>query len=234
MFGFSVFKKNSMLFLSPCFHFRLKICFRNYVPFTMKSSKKFLIFDQNVKKKQRLRAALDKTEAKKANYLKEEVAKRLVERLMFIKKKTKVIFDFGSGAGHIASCLSDEKNNDQFLGKIERLIMADVSEDIFDDDNLSNIRDFIVEKVCLNNEIPSFSENSIDIVITNLYMHWINDLPGLLKQIKYILVPDGVFLGSMFGGDTLFELRTSLQLAEQERKGGISARVSPMAGNIIK
>ncbi|KTW31476.1 hypothetical protein T552_00119 [Pneumocystis carinii B80] len=233
-----------MFFLSPYFHlhkkshyfrfslnkiYRLKTCLRSYVPFTVESSKKFLIFDQNVKKKQRLRAALDKIEAKRADYLKEEVAKRLVERLMFIKKKIKVIFDFGSGAGYIASYLSQEKNKNQFLGKIERLIMADVSEDIFDNDNLSNICDFIVEKVCIDNEIPSFSENSMDIVITNLYIHWINDLFNLFKQIKYILVPDGVFLGSMFGGDTLFELRTSLQLAEQERKGGIGARVSPMA-----
>lgn len=40
--------------------------------------------------------------------------------------------------------------------------------------------------------------------------------------------PDGLFLGALFGGDTLFELRTSLQIAEVEREGGISPRVSPM------
>ncbi len=49
-------------------------------------------------------------------------------------------------------------------------------------------------------------------------------------QIKEALKPDGVFLGALFGGDTLFELRTSLQLAEVEREGGISPHVSPMAG----
>jgi NADH dehydrogenase [ubiquinone] 1 alpha subcomplex assembly factor 5 len=42
------------------------------------------------------------------------------------------------------------------------------------------------------------------------------------------LKPDGLFLGALFGGDTLFELRTSLQIAEVEREGGISPRVSPM------
>ena len=47
-------------------------------------------------------------------------------------------------------------------------------------------------------------------------------------QICRSLKPDGVFIASMFGGDTLFELRTSMQLAELEREGGVSPRVSPM------
>lgn len=74
---------------------------------------------------------------------------------------------------------------------------------------------------------------------------------GVLKQIQRALKPDGVFMGSMIGGDTLFELRyahffrfsgsgrradvwcrTALQLAEQEREGGISPRISPMAGKL--
>jgi hypothetical protein len=53
---------------------------------------------------------------------------------------------------------------------------------------------------------------------------------GVLVQIREALKPDGVFIGALFGGDTLFELRTSLQLAETEREGGISPHVSPMAG----
>lgn len=212
--------------------YRFKISLlRNYGSFVQNNTKRFVVFDKNVKKKQRLRAIFDKIESRKVDYLREEVARSLVERLMFIKKKNETIFDLGSGAGHIASCLFQEKNKyeDQLSGKIGRLIMADVSEDIFNRDDLSEIRDFILEKVCIKDEILLFPENSMDVVITNLYMHWINDLPGLFKQIKSILVPDGVFLGSMLGRDTLFELRTSLQLAEQERKGGIGARVSPMS-----
>lgn len=48
-----------------------------------------------------------------------------------------------------------------------------------------------------------------------------------LFQIHYVLKPDGVFIGAMFGGDTLYELRCSLQLAETEREGGFSPHVSP-------
>ncbi|KAG8904764.1 NADH dehydrogenase [ubiquinone] 1 alpha subcomplex assembly factor 5 [Tulasnella sp. 403] len=73
--------------------------------------------------------------------------------------------------------------------------------------------------------IPRASQ---DAVVSCLSLHWVNDLPGALIQIREVLKPDGVFVGAMFGGDTLFELRTSLQLAEVEREGGISPRVSPM------
>jgi NADH dehydrogenase [ubiquinone] 1 alpha subcomplex assembly factor 5 len=54
----------------------------------------------------------------------------------------------------------------------------------------------------------------------------------VLVQIKEALASDGVFIGAILGGDTLFELRTSLQLAETEREGGISPHVSPMAGTL--
>ncbi|XP_013840540.1 arginine-hydroxylase NDUFAF5, mitochondrial isoform X3 [Sus scrofa] len=60
-----------------------------------------------------------------------------------------------------------------------------------------------------------------------LCLHWVNDLPRALEQIHYVLKPDGVFIGAMFGGDTLYELRCSLQLAETEREGGFSPHVSP-------
>ncbi|KAJ3057693.1 NADH dehydrogenase [ubiquinone] 1 alpha subcomplex assembly factor 5, partial [Podochytrium sp. JEL0797] len=65
--------------------------------------------------------------------------------------------------------------------------------------------------------------------MSSMSMHWVNDLPGALIQIRKCLKPDGVFLGAMVGGETLFELRTSLQLAQIEREGGVAPHVSPMA-----
>lgn len=71
--------------------------------------------------------------------------------------------------------------------------------------------------------------NEYDLVLSNLSLHWTNDLPGALAYINHMLKPDAPFLGSMLGGDTLYELRTSLQLAEQDRRGGLSPHVSPLA-----
>ena len=73
-----------------------------------------------------------------------------------------------------------------------------------------------------------FEENSVDCVISNLALHWVNDLPGIMVKINHALVPDGLFLAAMLGGDSLYELRGSIQLAEQERKGGVAPHISPM------
>ena len=55
-------------------------------------------------------------------------------------------------------------------------------------------------------------------------LHWVNDLPRALSEVCRVLKPDAPLIGAMFAGDTLFELRCSLQLAELEREG-VSERV---------
>ena len=87
----------------------------------------------------------------------------------------------------------------------------------------------ITRHVLVDEESLPFAPNSFDLVLSSLSLHWVNDLPGVLARINRLLRPDCPFVGAMLGGDTLFELRTSLQLAEQERRGGLSPRVSPLA-----
>ncbi len=66
-----------------------------------------------------------------------------------------------------------------------------------------------------------------ELAVSLLSMQWLNDLPGVLAQIKRLLKPDGLLLAAMIGGDTLSELRDALASAESEAEGGISPRVSP-------
>lgn len=72
-------------------------------------------------------------------------------------------------------------------------------------------------------------EGQVDLVVNLLGLHWANDLPGALTQIRRALKPDGLFFGSLFGAATLKELRASLTQAELEINGGAQARVSPFA-----
>ena len=78
-------------------------------------------------------------------------------------------------------------------------------------------------------EFLPFAANSFDLIISNLNLHGTNDLPGTLIQIKNTLKPDGLFIATLLGGETLYELRQSLQQAEMELTGGITPRVSPVA-----
>jgi SAM-dependent methyltransferase len=68
---------------------------------------------------------------------------------------------------------------------------------------------------------------SLDLVISALALQFVNDLPGVLAQIRRALRPDGLLLAAMIGGDTLTELRQSFAAAESECEGGVSPRVAP-------
>ena len=87
----------------------------------------------------------------------------------------------------------------------------------------------LVREVLADEEQLPYGANTFDAVLSSLSMHWINDLPSVLAQINNVLKPDAPFIGAMFGGDTLYELRSSLQLADVERRGGVSPHISPLA-----
>ncbi len=115
--------------------------------------------------------------------------------------------------------------------RVGELVAAESSQTLLyrDADLDFNSKINITRHVLEDEESLPFDPESFDLVISSLSMHWINDLPGILSKINSMLKPDCAFIGAMLGGDSLFELRTSLQLADQERRGGISPHVSPLA-----
>ncbi|CEG68798.1 Putative S-adenosyl-L-methionine-dependent methyltransferase [Rhizopus microsporus] len=179
----------------------------------------FYVFDRHAKRLQKDRAAYNVEESRTVDYLKDEIAARVADRLLDIKKDFDTVVDLGSGSGHIIKHATKDM--------MKKLIMCDMSEKaLFRDKDV--VYEVPVERLQVDEENLPFPENSLEAVVSSLSLNWVNDLPGTLIQIKNSLKPDGVFIGAMFGGDTLFELRTSLQLAELERQNGISPRVSPM------
>lgn len=76
-------------------------------------------------------------------------------------------------------------------------------------------------------ETVPFEPESLDLVVSLLSLQAMNDIPGMLIQIRRALRPDGLFLGAFAGAGTLFELRESLLAAETELYGGASPRVTP-------
>jgi SAM-dependent methyltransferase len=70
---------------------------------------------------------------------------------------------------------------------------------------------------------------SLDLAVSALAFQFVNDLPGVLAQIRRALKPDGLLLAALIGGDTLNEFRQSFAAAEAEREGGVSPRVAPFA-----
>nr|CAD7432827.1 unnamed protein product [Timema monikensis] len=151
------------------------------------------------------------------DYLKEEVGYRLADRVFDIKRKFRVAANLGCGRGYVSKHIVPES--------VDELIMCDLSPTWLEQAQCS--RQIGVQKKVVDEENLPFQPESLELVISSLSLHWVNDLPGAFSQIWRSLKSDGVFMAAVFGGDTLFELRSSLQLAELERCGGIAPHISP-------
>lgn len=146
------------------------------------------------------------------NFLKQEVAERLADRLQDIRRTFPLALDLGSHCGDLSHILTDKSG-------IEKLVQSDLSFKM-----MQQARGL---RLVADEEALPFSANKFDLVISALSLHWVNDLPGTFVQIRQALKPDGLFLACLLGGSTLNELRQSLLLAEAEILGGISPRISP-------
>ena len=82
-------------------------------------------------------------------------------------------------------------------------------------------------RVVADEEALPFADHTLDLLVSGLSLQAVNDLPGVLVQIRRALKPDGLFLAALLGGNTLTELRLSFAVAESELEGGVSPRVAP-------
>ena len=173
---------------------------------------------------------------------------RLCERLLDINRNFDKVLDFGANACNIARVLaqpdpdaeSTRPVKEPIGTKIGSLVCADTSETLlYRDQELPFNKELDITRHVLHNpEYVPYEPSTFDLVLSSLSLHWINDLPSVLTQINTCLKPDTPFIAAMSGGDSLYELRGSLQLAEQERLGGIGTHTSPLAdvrdvGNLL-
>jgi SAM-dependent methyltransferase len=81
--------------------------------------------------------------------------------------------------------------------------------------------------VAADEEFLPFGAGSFELVVASLSLHWVNDLPGALVQLRRCLAPEGLLLASLPALGSLAELRSALAEAELALTGGVSPRVSP-------
>ena len=173
------------------------------------------VFDRRAVLRHRVRAALDHGAH---DFLDREIAERLADRLADIKRNFPLALDLGSRDGAVARAF--ESTGVRKARGIQTMIHADGALDL--------AARAPAPSVVADEEGLPFAEDSLDLVLSNLTLHWVNDLPGALVQINRALRPDGLFLAALLGGDTLHELRAAFEAAELEVEGGVSPRVSPL------
>lgn len=169
------------------------------------------LFDRALVQRHRERAAARFHEY---DFLFREVGERLADRLDDVTRAFPLALDLGCHAGELADSLAGR-------GGIQTLVQSDLSP--------AMARQGSGLTVVADEEQLPFAPESFDLIVSNLSLHWVNDLPGALTQIRQALKPDGLFIATLFGGGTLPELRTALAEAEDAEEGGWSPRVSPFA-----
>jgi SAM-dependent methyltransferase len=159
------------------------------------------------------RALLDRRRARAlrlgpADFLLRRTADDLCDRLIAVKRRFPIAVEIGSPLPFLA----------------ERLQASGQVGQIFRMDRVATDADLIGGE-----ELLPFRAESLDLVVSALVLQFTGDLPGAFVQIRRALKPDGLFLATFLGGETLTELRASFAAAESELAGGASPRVAPFA-----
>jgi SAM-dependent methyltransferase len=172
------------------------------------------LFDRRLHRQRLDRAAPDFAAA---DFLKVRAAGDMVERLEIILREFPVCVDLGSRNGAFSALLAQSDAR----AKIGMVIETDLSG--------AMLGQRPGHRLQIDEETLPFAPASLDLVVSSLALHWVNDLPGTLIQVRRALKPDGLFLGAIFGGQTLTELRQCLIQAESDLTGGAGLRIAPFA-----
>ena len=173
------------------------------------------VFNRRAVRRHRDRAAAGMAKGPEGgDVLLRESAERLADRLDDVTRTFALALDLGCHTGQLGQALRGR-------GGIETLVQCDLSEAM-----AARAGDF---SLASDEEFLPFGFETFDLILSNLSLHWVNDLPGALVQARRALRPDGLFLAALLGGETLRELRQALAEAEIAEEDGLSPRVSPMA-----
>lgn len=169
------------------------------------------VFDRAAVRAHRDRAAAGF--AGRGDFLVREVGERLVGRLDDVKRRFPRVLDLGCHGGQLGPMLRRQATPDL-------LIEADLSPAMV-------ACAAGPARLVADEEWLPIRAGSLDLMVSALSLHWVNDLPGALVQIRQALKPDGLLLAAMLGGETLFELREAFLQAEAGQEGGARPHVSP-------
>lgn len=170
-----------------------------------------MIFDRRVL---RLRRARHAATAMAHDFLLQRVADDFADRLSVVRRA----FAQGASVGSYHGVISRRLRGLENVGSLV---------DVESTETLLAMSDG--QRLAAEDDALPFAADALDLIVSGLSLHLINDVPGALVQMRRALKPDGLLLAALLGGETLKELREAWVLAEDEVMGGASPRVAPFA-----
>ena len=154
--------------------------------------------------RKRLRRNLDLAAASYdgSGVLHKEISKRLLERLDLVKLSPRAVLDAGCGTGGSSAELLK-----RYRGA--RVVALDLSEAMLAQAGRKQKLFRKFQRVCGDLACLPLVADSQELVISNLALHWSDDLDEAFSEFARVLRPGGLLSFSTFGPDTLKELRAA-------------------------
>lgn len=154
-------------------------------------------------------------------FLQREIADRLFERLDYIKLAPKRALDLGSGTGYATRKLRQRYADADIVSldlapEMLRFAKAQLPAASILARLLGRVRGQLQGNsgrqnwLCANAETLPLANESVDLVLSSLMLQWC-DPEAVAKEVARILKPNGLFMFTTFGPDTLKELRASFR-----------------------
>lgn len=138
------------------------------------------VFDRKLFLRHR-EAAIGLADSVYYDYLRTEVAQRVVDRLDDITRGFPRALDLGCHRGHILKALVENEG----IGQIETLVHSDISAEAIraasaSAEEISRFHSGIETSFIVTDEENELAEEGqFDLVMSSLYLHWVRDLNGL-------------------------------------------------------
>ena len=170
----------------------------------------------------RVRQLFSRTErVAPSDFLRREIAARMHDRLGLVKISPKRVLDAGCGAGADLTLLQKDYPAAQVLGLDAACAMTEAAK--APASAMRSLNSMLsrllpakagVDLLCGDFGNLPLGPNSVDLVWSNLALHWHPQPDRVFAEWRRVLRQDGLLMFSNFGPDTLRELRTAFAEAD--------------------
>ncbi|MEA5445720.1 malonyl-ACP O-methyltransferase BioC [Gammaproteobacteria bacterium AB-CW1] len=159
--------------------------------------------------------------------LQREVCDRLLERLDLTTIEPRTILDLAAGTGQGSAALRQRYPK-------ARVHPLDLSEAMLRRARQHGSWWRPLPPICADISRLPIADDSVDLIFSSLGLQWVDDLDRAFREIRRVLKPQGLFLFTTFGPDTLTELRQAWSAVDERTHVNVFADMHDIGDGLIR